>query len=107
MNAIVRKRRAENTSLRKSLRKGKHRRHAPMAAAASYSRYSSELQDEASIDSQQAACRDAAQREGKSISPALQFVDRAVSGTKLDRNGLKQLLAAAAQGKFDTLYLSR
>jgi site-specific DNA recombinase len=79
-------------------------RRQPAEAAASYSRYSSDLQNESSIETQQERCREAAARDGKTISPELEFADRAVSGTMLDREGLNALLAAAEAGKFDTLY---
>ena len=92
------------TGFHPAARRSRSRRQAPVEAAASYSRFSSELQDEASIESQQAACQAAAQRDGKAIAPLFQFSDKAVSGTKLDRDGLNQLLAAAEAGQFNTLY---
>ena len=75
------------------------------AGGASYSRYSSELQDEASLETQQQKCREQAATEGETIAAEYEFVDRAISGTKLAREGLNQLLAAAEAGKFSTLYL--
>ena len=80
------------------------RRRRPAEGSASYSRYSSDLQDEASIETQQEKCRDAAVRDDKSIAPELEFFDKAISGTKLDRDGLNALLAAAEAGQFNTLY---
>jgi len=80
------------------------RRKKPKPNSASYSRYSSDLQDGVTIDSQQAGCRDASQRHGRAIMSELQFADHAVSGTKLERRGLTAMLAAAAAGAFDTLY---
>ncbi|HEY1600288.1 MAG TPA: recombinase family protein [Pirellulales bacterium] len=80
------------------------RRRQPAAAAASYSRFSSQLQDEASIETQQQKCREAAARDGNAIGQHLEFADRAVSGTKLDRDGLNALMAAAEAGEFNTLY---
>jgi site-specific DNA recombinase len=82
----------------------RRRRTAPAEASASYSRFSSELQDEASIDSQQEMCREAAVRNGQAISPAWEFADEAISGTKLDREGLNALKQAAEEGKYNTLY---
>jgi site-specific DNA recombinase len=79
-------------------------RRQPAEAAASYSRYSSDLQDESSIETQQELCREAAAQDGMAIRPELEFVDRAVSGTMLDRDGLNALLEAAEAGKFNTLY---
>lgn len=72
--------------------------------AASYSRYSSDMQDESSIVQQQRECRKKAELNGHTIKPDLEFSDSAVSGTKLDRDGLTAMLAAAAAGMFGTLY---
>lgn len=72
---------------------------------ASYSRYSSDLQDEDTIVSQQRRCHERAAREGDQIQTELEFSDEAVSGTKLHREGFDAMLAAARQGKFRTLYL--
>ena len=85
-------------------RRKRARRQTPAEGAASYSRFSSELQDEKGIESQQSACRDAAQRNGQTIAGTFEFSDKAVSGTKLEREGLNSLLAAAGAGMFDTLY---
>jgi site-specific DNA recombinase len=84
-------------------RRGSRRRQ-PAEAAASYSRFSSELQNETSIEIQQSSCRDAAARESRSIAVVLEFADRAVSGTKLNREGLNALMAAAEAGQFNTIY---
>jgi DNA invertase Pin-like site-specific DNA recombinase len=71
---------------------------------ASYARYSSESQREASITDQQRQCREAAARNGHRIAPELEFADEAVSGTKPHRAGLDALLAAAEAGQFAGLY---
>ncbi|MCA9014768.1 MAG: recombinase family protein, partial [Planctomycetaceae bacterium] len=71
---------------------------------ASYSRYSSPLQREDSIERQQEACRQKAISNGHSISHDLEFSDSAVSGTKLEREGLNQLLESASKGEFNVLY---
>jgi site-specific DNA recombinase len=71
---------------------------------ASYSRYSSDYQREESISDQQRKCREAAARDGHTIAPELEFKDEAVSGTKLHREGLDDLLAAAEAGRFCGLY---
>jgi len=76
----------------------------PNGDAASYSRFSSELQSTDSIHSQQRLCRDRAAQNGHRISSDLEFTDEAVSGTKLRRAGLDALLGAAAAGKFKVLY---
>jgi site-specific DNA recombinase len=71
---------------------------------ASYSRYSSEHQREESITDQQRKCHESAKSNGHAIAPELEFYDQAVSGTKLHREGLDKMLAAAEAGKFSTLY---
>lgn len=73
-------------------------------AAASYARFSSDLQDSSSITQQQRKCRDKAQENGHDIPADLEFADEAVSGTKRDRDGLNAMLAAARAGRFGTLY---
>ena len=73
--------------------------------AASYARFSSSLQRDDSIEQQQAKCQAAALRNGQSIHSDLEFSDRAVSGTKRDRQGLNRMLDAASRGEFKTLYL--
>ena len=59
--------------------------------AASYSRYSSDLQREESIIDQRRKRRECAERNGHQIAPELEFADEAVSGTKLVRAGLGAL----------------
>lgn len=71
----------------------------------SYSRYSSDLQRDTSIDDQQRQCREFANRNGHTIITPLEYDDRAVSGTKLHRVGLDRMLAAAAAGQIDVLYV--
>ncbi|RMD58946.1 recombinase family protein, partial [Candidatus Parcubacteria bacterium] len=73
--------------------------------AASYSRFSSDLQrDESNVD-QQRRCREAAAENGHHIPSELEFADEAVSGTKRHRRGLDALLEAAENGRFEALYL--
>ena len=60
--------------------------------AASYSRFSSDLQSTDSIASQQRHCCQKATENGHCISSALEYADEAVSGTKLRRTGLDALL---------------
>jgi len=74
------------------------------AAAASYSRYSSNLQDDSSIDQQQRKCRDAAAANGHDLRAEFEFADHAVSGSRPDRKGLLAMLAAAKAGGFGVLY---
>lgn len=74
------------------------------AVAAIYARFSSELQDAKSIDDQERECRERAVQDGYTIQSGQVFSDSAVSGTKLRRNGLDKLLAAARSGEFQALY---
>src|SRR5262249_37102921 len=71
---------------------------------ASYARFSSDLQDQASIPDQQRKCRERAHKDGLQIAPELEFSDEAVSGTRADREGLKAMMATARQGLFQRLY---
>jgi len=71
---------------------------------ASYSRYSSDLQDESSIEQQQRKCRERATADGVSLGTELEFADKAVSGTKREREGLNALLDAARERNFNVLY---
>jgi DNA invertase Pin-like site-specific DNA recombinase len=75
-----------------------------MGPCASYARYSSDQQREDSIQDQQRKCHEAAARNGHVIGPDLEFADEAISGTKLHRDGLDKMLAAAAAGRFRVLY---
>lgn len=72
--------------------------------AASYSRYSSESQDDRSIGDQQRKCRDRAAAEGLEILPALEFSDEAVSGAKHQRAGFDAMMKAARTGRIDVVY---
>lgn len=53
---------------------------------ASYSRYSSDLQDASSISQQQRKCQEKAALDGITILSELEFADEAVSGTKRERD---------------------
>lgn len=67
--------------------------------AAIYARYSSDLQNERSIEDQIALCRTFAGREGLAISAI--YEDRARSGTSMHgRDGLARLMDAARAGAF-------
>ncbi len=72
--------------------------------AASYARYSSELQDASSIEQQQRKCREEATRNGHDLRTEFEFADHAVSGTRVDREGFQALLAAARERRFGVLY---
>lgn len=82
----------------------RRRRESPAEASADYGRFSTEMQDETTIESQQETCQQEAVRHGQPIDPRLEYVDRAVSGTKLHREGLDRLLDDAAAGRFNRLY---
>ena len=70
---------------------------------ASYSRYSTNLQDESSLEQQQNRCREKASQLGMTISPDLEFSDAASSGTKPDRKGVTNLINAAENGLIDVV----
>ncbi len=71
---------------------------------ASYARFSSDLQREEGIRDQQRDCRVAAEKNGHQILVEFEYSDEAVSGTKLRRTGLDQLLRDAEAGEFNVLY---
>ena len=70
---------------------------------ASYSRYSTNLQDESSLEQQQNRCREKASQLGMGISSNLEFSDAALSGTKPDRKGVSDLINAAENGLIDVV----
>ena len=66
-----------------------------------YTRYSSELQNELSLEAQETRCRRAiAERKGKLIAV---FSDEARSGWSLEREGFQNLCRAAELKKFDAI----
>lgn len=70
--------------------------------AALYARFSTDLQNERSIDDQMLLCRDFARREGLDVVAA--FEDRARSGASVfGRDGLLELLDQARSQQFDVL----
>ena len=70
--------------------------------AAIYARYSSELQNDRSIEDQVAVCRAKAEREGWNV--AALFEDRARSGSSvLGRDGLALMMKRAKAGAFDVV----
>lgn len=73
--------------------------------AACYTRYSSDNQDEKSIEDQLRECREAALRNGQGISEEFHFSDEAVSGATVVREGLDLLRKVAERGEFQTLYV--
>lgn len=73
--------------------------------AASYSRFSSELQSSESLAEQRHACREAAAKNGHRLPPELEFSDEAVSGTVLAREGFQAVLHAAREARIKALYV--
>lgn len=72
--------------------------------AAVYARFSSDLQNDRSIDDQFAVCHTYAEREGLNIIPEFEFLDRAKSSaTMRGRGGLRKLMEAAKARKFEVL----
>jgi site-specific DNA recombinase len=66
-----------------------------------YTRYSSEMQNDLSLEAQEERCRKAiAERDGVVVSV---FNDGAKSGWSLERNGFMELRAMAARRKFDAV----
>lgn len=73
-----------------------------MQRAATYARFSTDLQSERSVDDQLSLCREFAQRTGVGIVG--EYFDKARSGTTMaGRSGLADLMAAAARGEFSVL----
>jgi DNA invertase Pin-like site-specific DNA recombinase len=89
---------------RRGSRRGRCSLNGAELPCASYSRYSSDYQSEASITDQQRRCREAAEREGLKIAPEYEFSDAAVSGTKREREGLNAMLQAAQERQFGCLF---
>src|SRR5215831_19672053 len=72
------------------------------ARAVIYARFSTDHQDERSIEDQIALCRDYAQRERLQVVST--FEDRARSGASiLNRDGLLSLMEQARQSAFDVV----
>src|SRR5690606_32564760 len=73
-----------------------------MTRAATYARFSSDLQRDRSIDDQVALCRDYCARNGLNVVRS--FDDRARSGASiLGRDGLMAMMDAARDGQFEVL----
>lgn len=67
-----------------------------------YARYSTDLQNAASIDDQVRLCRERIERDGHELVQV--YSDRAVSGASLIRPGIQSLMQEATRGKFDLVY---
>lgn len=73
----------------------------PVFRVAIYARFSSEAQNEISIDDQIARCREEIARRGWRVAGV--YHDNAKSGWSLDRDGFQQLRLAAEKGRFDAI----
>ncbi len=73
-----------------------------MKRAVIYARYSTDLQNDKSVEDQISLCRDYARRQGFEVVG--QFYDRAKSGASMfGRPGLADIMQAAERGEFDVL----
>ena len=72
--------------------------------AASYARFSTDMQNESSNDDQHRTCSKEAAKNEHVVDPKFTYSDEAVSGTKADRIGLNRLIADAKSGKFSIIY---
>jgi site-specific DNA recombinase len=70
--------------------------------AVTYARYSTELQNAASIDDQVRLCRERIERDGHELVQV--YSDRAVSGASLMRPGIQALMQEATRDTFDLVY---
>lgn len=75
------------------------------AGIASYTRYSSDNQDGSSIEQQNDVISAGALKQGHRVASELRFSDEAVSGTKLQREGLDRLMVLARAGIIKVLYV--
>jgi DNA invertase Pin-like site-specific DNA recombinase len=66
-----------------------------------YARYSSEVQNEISIEDQVTVCREEIARRGWRVVGV--YTDSAQSGWSLDRDGFQEMRAAAEKGKIDAV----
>ena len=68
-----------------------------------YARYSSDLQNESSIDDQARRAREAVARAGGDPTKAIVFPDFAISGGSMERPGLEALLRAVEERRVDVI----
>ena len=66
-----------------------------------YARYSSEMQNDISLEAQEMRCRQAIAERGGAVVAV--FTDSARSGWSLDRDGFKEMQAASQRGRFDAV----
>ena len=74
-----------------------------MIRAAIYARYSSESQRPESIEDQISSCQNLAKTRGLLVAENQIYADYAQSGSRRDRNGLNELLAASRKGIFEVV----
>ena len=72
-----------------------------MTRVAIYSRFSSQMQSEASIEDQLRICRERAEREGWTVTAV--FSDMAISGASMQRPGVQGLMDQSSRGRFDVV----
>lgn len=72
-----------------------------MTRAAIYTRFSSQMQREASIEDQLRLCQERAECEGWRVAD--NYSDRAISGASMLRPGLQALFQAVQDGQFDVV----
>lgn len=72
-----------------------------MIRAAIYSRYSSDLQRETSIEDQNRVCKQRIEQEGWHLT--VPYSDYAISGASMERPGLRLLMEHAARDEFDVV----
>lgn len=68
-----------------------------------YARYSSDMQNEISLEDQEIVCREAIAERGGVVVAV--YKDGAKDGWSLDRNGFQEMRSAAGRGKFDALMM--
>ena len=66
-----------------------------------YARYSSEMQNELSLEAQEARCRDAIAARGGAVVAV--YKDSAKTGWSLERDGFNELRRTAEHGRFDAI----
>lgn len=76
-----------------------------MRKAVIYARYSSDKQDEASIEAQVRACREYATGKGFTVLEA--YTDEAVSGKTASRKAYQRMLRDVDRGTFDTILIHK
>ncbi len=69
-----------------------------MPSTAIYARYSTDLQNDASIEDQVRLCKEYAERNNLSVAEV--YTDHGISGTTMNRPGMQSMMSDAAKGKF-------